>query len=512
MEKYLKDTYGVTVYQEQVMLLSQLLANFTKGEADTLRKAMGKKIFAMLAMLKPKFIERGSKNGHDPKILEKIWADWEKFASYAFNKSHAACYGWVAYQTGYLKAHYPAEYMAANLTQSKDSISDVTKFMDECKAMGLKVKGPNVNESDVNFTVNKQGEILFGMGGVKGVGEGPVLAILKAREEGGPFKSIFDFVERVNLQTCNRKAIESLALAGAFDTLGDMKREQFFAPVNSKGMTGSEVLVQYGNSYQNDKNKVSNSLFGDMMEAVEIAKPELPKIVSPWSDLERLNKEKDVVGIYLTSHPLDMYKFEMKYVMNTKISDLAEDKLPEMVGRNFITGGIVTGVRDGYTKKGDPYRVATIEDMEGSGEIALFSKDYAAYSNFFTVNAYVCVSGTISKSQWNDRIIKNYNKVMFMSELREGQKFRSATINVDFKMVDGDTIEQLKSVMIENHDKHAAVGGEQNKTLVPVTFILHDNENNREVRMSSRTYSVELGPGLMNLMERNPEMKLTLVS
>ncbi|MBR5732800.1 MAG: DNA polymerase III subunit alpha, partial [Lachnospiraceae bacterium] len=303
MQKYLKDTYGITVYQEQVMLLSRQLADFTRGESDALRKAMGKKKKDIVDKMKPKFIEGGKKNGHDPAILDKIWGDWEKFASYAFNKSHATCYSWVAYQTAYLKAHYPAQYMAAVMSRSLNSITDVTKLMDECRNMDIKTLGPDVNESGVKFSVNHKGDIRFGMGAVKGVGESAALAIILEREKDGSFKDIYNFVERVNLSACNRKAVENLAYAGAFDSFG-IKREQFFAP-NSKGELFIDCIIRYGNQYQTVKREATNSLFGGF-DAVEIARPPMPN-AEEWSALERLNREKDLVGVYLTAHPLDEY-------------------------------------------------------------------------------------------------------------------------------------------------------------------------------------------------------------
>ena len=511
MEKYLKDTYGVTVYQEQVMLLSQLLANFTKGEADTLRKAMGKKIFAMLAMLKPKFIERGSKNGHDPKILEKIWADWEKFASYAFNKSHAACYGWVAYQTGYLKANYPAEYMAANLTQSKDSISDVTKFMDECKAMGLKVKGPNVNESMLDFTVNDHGEILFGMGGVKGVGEGPVEAIIAAREEGGPFQSIFDFVERVNLSACNRKAIESLALAGAFDSIGGITREQFFAIANTKGQTGSETLVQYGNMFQNDKNNKENTLFGDM-DTTSIAKPALPKITTPWSNLERLNKERDAVGIYLSSHPLDMYLFEMKFVVNTSMTELADitgENLQKYVGRKIICGGIVTGTRNGISKSGNPYMVVTIEDKNGAGEIALFGKDFPNYSSYFTTNAYVAVSMSVEEVYGKPR--RSITKVSYLSDLVSHNNCKGIRLSANVDDIGLDFIETLESISTTKRPQYSSISGPNERQIVNLWVTLYGHSVKTPVNLLSQSHYIELGPNIVKFIEERPNITMELV-
>ena len=321
MEKYLKDTYGVTVYQEQVMLLSRLLANFTRGESDKLRKAMGKKQMAVLASLKDKFMEGGKANGHDPKILDKIWKDWEKFASYAFNKSHAACYSWVAYQTGYLKAHYPAEFMAANLTVHKDDIKEVTKLMDECRALGLSVLEPDVNESELSFIVNKDGAIRFGLGGIKGVGEGAAEAIISEREKNGKYKDIFDFLERVNLQSCNKKTIENLAQAGAFECFEDIYREQFFG-IDEWGDTGLELLMNYGNKYQADQATNINTLFEDFEIEVEVRHPALPQ-VPRWNTIERLNKEKDLIGIYLSAHPLDEYEYEVRELCNLTAHELS---------------------------------------------------------------------------------------------------------------------------------------------------------------------------------------------
>ena len=321
MEKYLKDTYGITVYQEQVMLLSRLLADFTRGESDALRKAMGKKLRDKLDHMKPKFIEGGKKNGHDPKVLEKIWADWEKFASYAFNKSHATCYSWVAYQTAYLKANYPSEYMAATMSRNISNITEITKLMDECKATGVNVLGPDVNESNLKFSVNRHGDIRFGLGAVKGVGEAAVQSILEERKKNGPFRGIFDFVQRVNLSACNRKNIENLALAGGFDSFPEIKREDFFVK-NAKDESFSEVLVRYGSKYQLDKAAAVNSLFGGDLQ-VEVATPEIVKAPA-WSDLERLNKERELVGIYLSAHPLDEFAVVLENVCNVHMAELSD--------------------------------------------------------------------------------------------------------------------------------------------------------------------------------------------
>ena len=436
MEQYLKDTYGVTVYQEQVMLLSRLLANFTRGESDQLRKAMGKKIMAMLAELKPKFINGGKANGHDEKILEKIWADWEKFASYAFNKSHAACYSWVAYQTAYLKAHYPAEFMAANLTVAKDDIKDVTKFMDECKAMKIQVLAPDVNESGLNFTVNNKGDIRFGLGGVKGVGEGAVEAIISEREKNGKYADIFDFVKRVNLQACNKKTIESLALAGAFDCFANSYREQLLG-INAKGENMLDVLIRFGNKYQQDQAANSMSLFGDLGSGmgIDIQVPELPQ-VPRWSAIERLNKEKNLIGIFLSAHPLDDWEFEVRDICSIRAEELTqfeawrkpeartagvttteeEDEEGEAKpkvdptqwimsheNRPLFFGGIVIEAEEKISQKGNPYGRYVIEDYSGSYQFTLFGDAYKQFASMLKPNVYVFLTGMIQQRGCNQK-------------------------------------------------------------------------------------------------------------
>lgn len=359
MEKYLKDTYGITVYQEQVMLLSRLLADFTRGESDALRKAMGKKKKDIVDAMKPKFIEGGKKNGHDPKVLEKIWSDWEAFASYAFNKSHAACYSWVAFQTAYLKANYPAEFMAAIMSRRRDQISEITKLMDECKAMGIATLGPDVNESYIKFGVNKKGEIRFGLAAIKGMGDSVAHAIIDEREKNGPYKSIFDFAQRINFSCVNRKAFESLALSGGFDSFG-IPRENFFG-LNSKGEVFLDTLVRYGQMYQMGMQEMRNSLFGGENE-VDIATPPIPE-AARWSDIERLNKERDYVGIYLSAHPLDEYRVVLEKLCNTHCAELADvQKLSDR--EDIIFGGIVTDVRQKFTKRGEPCGFITIEDFQ----------------------------------------------------------------------------------------------------------------------------------------------------
>ena len=491
MEKYLKDTYGVTVYQEQVMLLSRLLANFTRGESDQLRKAMGKKIMAMLAELKPKFINGGKSNGHDEKVLEKIWADWEKFASYAFNKSHAACYSWVAYQTAYLKAHYPAEFMAANLTVAKDDIKDVTKFMDECKAMKISVLAPDVNESEMNFTVNSKGDVRFGLGGVKGVGEGAVEAIINEREKNGKYKDLFDFLERVNLQSCNRKTVESLALAGAFDCFDGFYREQLF-DTNSKGENMLEVVMRYGNRYQQDKQEQSITLFdGFGGLGVEVQRPELP-VVPRWSSIERLNKEKDLIGIFLSAHPLDEWEFEVRELCNitaeemhqfdawssptarnaatTQDNDSEEEDeekekltpnqwIEKRAGQPLHMGGIIVAAEDRMSQKGNPWGKYTIEDYTGSYQFSAFGETYQRFAALLKPNVYVYLSGVMQQRGAHMKWFKpkpveeaEYEFALQQVQLiQEAQKdLQSVTLQIPIENVQPDLIDSL-SDMTQQH-------------------------------------------------------------
>ncbi len=415
MKKYLKDTYGITVYQEQVMLLSRLLANFTRGESDSLRKAMGKKLRSELDSLKPKFIEGGKENGHDPKILDKIWGDWEKFASYAFNKSHATCYSWIAYQTVYLKANYPSQYMAASLSRNLSDIGEITKLMDECKNMDIQVLGPDVNESQLKFGVNRKGDIRFGLAAVKGVGENAVQAIVEERDKNGMFNDIFDFVQRVNLTACNRRNIDNLAMAGAFDCFSEISREQFLEPCG-RGETFSEVLVRYGGKYQIDKQMAVNSLFG-MNEEVEIFTPAIPKLIK-WSSLKRLNKEKELIGIYLSAHPLDEFKYIFEFVCNTSMDKM--DRKEELLGKEIITGGIVADLREGFTKKGNPYGIVKIEDYSGSFEIPLFGTDWLKWRNFMVIGNFLFIKGGYQKNKFiQDRIDFVINSIDLLSDVKD---------------------------------------------------------------------------------------------
>ncbi len=438
MEKYLKDTYGITVYQEQVMLLSRLLADFTRGESDALRKAMGKKLRDKLDHMKPKFIAGGQKNGHEPKVLEKIWADWEKFASYAFNKSHATCYSWVAYQTAYLKANYPAEYMAAVMSRSLSDITTITKLMDECKSMGIQVLGPDVNESNLKFTVNQQGNIRFGLGAVKGVGESAVQSIMEERVKNGPYTGIFDFVQRVNLNACNKKNLECLALAGGFDNFTELKREQYFA-VNAKNEVFLDTLVRYGNRYQLDKAAAVNSLFGGE-NVVEIATPEIPSAES-WSDLERLNKERELVGIYLSAHPLDEFAVVLEHVCNTRMTEL-EDKAA-LAGREISMGGIVTSVRRGISKSGKPYGIAKIEDYSGSAEIPFFGNDWVTYQGYLGERTFLYIRAVCQPRKYNPNELELRITSMDLLPNVKDELIKKVTVLIPLNQLNGLLVSEL---------------------------------------------------------------------
>ena len=382
-EEYLKETYGITVYQEQVMLLSQKLADFTKGEADVLRKAMGKKQKDVLDKMKPKFVEQASAKGHDEKTLEKIWKDWEAFASYAFNKSHSTCYAWVAYQTAYLKAHYPAEYMAAVLSNNMNDIKQVTFFMEECRRMGLDVLGPDVNESQYKFAVNESYQIRFGMGAIKGVGEGAVNTIIEHRKDGN-YKSIFDLAKRIDLRAANKKAFENLALAGGFDCFSDTHRAQYFHH-EGDNVTFLEKAVKYGAKYQDNENSAQVSLFGDSSE-VQIPEPIIPNC-DEWTTMEKLAQEKDVVGIYISGHPLDDFKFELKYFCNVKLEQLKH--LETIVGRTVTFGGMISNVQFRTSAKGKDWAIFTVEGYDESIEMRMFNEDYLKNRHFLLNNTFV---------------------------------------------------------------------------------------------------------------------------
>ncbi|MBF1387012.1 DNA polymerase III subunit alpha [Prevotella aurantiaca] len=449
MEKYLKDTYGITVYQEQVMLLSRQLANFTRGESDALRKAMGKKKKAIVDQMKPKFLAQGKANGHDPEILEKIWGDWEKFASYAFNKSHATCYSWVAYQTAYLKAHYPAEFMAALMTRRFSQITEITKLMEECKSLKILTLGPDVNESQMEFGVNKKGEIRFGLSAIKGMGTSAAMAIVNEREKNGPYKSIFDFAERIDLSNVNRKAFESLAYSGGFDSFG-LQREEFFG-VNAKGVTFLDSLVRYAQLFQQEKAQMQNSLFGGD-DAVEIAQPVVPK-TERWPSIEKLNRERELVGVYLSAHPLDDYSVILNNLCNTHVEEIGRGAdLEELSKREEITfGGIITAVNERFSQKtGKPFGFVTIEDFEGSGELALFGDDWARWNGVMKENYTIYVTAKCQPRYRNSNIYEL--KVLKVEQLYDVKEHRLErfTISMDASSVNDQMVSDLVTLVDGN--------------------------------------------------------------
>ena len=485
MEKYLKDTYGITVYQEQVMLLSRLLAGFTRGESDTLRKAMGKKLKDKLDHLKPKFIEGGKANGHDEQVLEKIWADWEKFASYAFNKSHATCYSWVAYQTAYLKANYPSQYMAAVLSRAAD-ITEVTKLMDECKAMGINVLGPDVNESVPRFGVNAKGDIRFGMASVKGVGENAVSAIVSERKANGPYQSIFDFVQRVNLSACNRKNIENLALAGAFDCFPEIKREQFVQPCG-KNEVFADVLVRYGTKFQLDRQESQNTLFGDMGHTDLIATPSIPE-APEWPLLVRLNKEKELVGIYLSAHPLDEYRVILENVCNVQMCQMKE--ATKLLNKELVFGGVVVNVRTSYMKNGMQCGFTTIEDYSGQWELPLFGKPWLNWANMMKEGNYLFIKGMCQPYKYNpERIDFVINSVELLQDIKD-TVISSMTLSMPVSVLDKEFVSDLDTL-----------AGTDGKTTLK--FVLTDlTSPDNKVSLSSVNRKITVTQELMDYIKR----------
>ncbi len=488
MEKYLKDTYGITVYQEQVMLLSRQLADFTRGESDALRKAMGKKKKDIVDAMKPKFIEGGKKNGHNPEILEKIWADWEKFASYAFNKSHAACYSWVAYQTAYLKANYPAEFMAAIMSRRRDQITEITKLMDECKAMGIETLGPDVNESYEKFGVNHHGEIRFGLGAIKGMGDSAALAIIEEREKNGPFKDIYDFAQRISFSSVNRKAFESLALSGGFDSFG-IRREDYFA-TNAKGEVFLDTIVRYGQLYQQEKAQMQNSLFGMFGDGVEIALPPVPKNDIRWSDIERLNKERDLVGIYLSAHPLDEYKIILDNLCNAKCADLSD--MSNLNGReDILLGGIVTAIRTRFDKRGNPCGFVTLEDFDGSGELALFGEDWGHWSGMFAEGASVYITAKLQQRFQNSNQLElKVQNIEYLQGVKEKALDR-ITISLVTDMLDDQIVADLNELITSHPGK------------TKLFFQLRDSQGKNHVLLHSRSCGVDVRHSLIDYIDKH---------
>ena len=493
-EEYLRDTYGITVYQEQVMLLARKLAGFTRGESDTLRKAMGKKMKDVITQMRPKFINGGIENGHDKKTLEKIWGEWEKFAEYAFNKSHAACYSWVAYQTAYMKAHYPAEFMAALLTRGKDDVKEVTKLLEECHAMKIEVLGPDVNESHRDFGVNDRQQIRYGLMAIKGLGEAAVQAIVDEREKNGAFKDIFDFAERVNMSSIKRNGLECLALSGALDNIaGNIRREQFVAE-NQKGDIFLDLLIRYGTQFQQAQMEAQFSLFG--MDSIELNKPAVPE-AEEWTALERLNKERSLVGIYLSAHPLDEYYVILQNVCNLKMAEM--DYLTAFADQNVRLGGIVTAVRSGTTKNGKPYGVATIEDFSGTGEIALFGDNWVKWGAFLSVDRSVLISGTVEKHRFKEGEYElRIGHIDWLADVSD-KVIERITIVVNTNELNKDDVEMLTSYAEEN----------PGNTALQMVFVDATNPHN-QLRMNSRNTRIKVTRQFLNDIENSDALSYSI--
>jgi DNA polymerase-3 subunit alpha len=501
MEPYLNDTYGITVYQEQVMLQSRALGGFTRGDSDSLRKAMGKKQISLMDKLKvqfqegcmknPKFVDGLKDVKEGPKLIEKIWKDWEAFASYAFNKSHSVCYAAVAYQTGYLKAHFPAEFMAANMSRNLSNITEISKLMEECKRMKLNVLGPDVSESYAKFTVNKAGKVRFGMAAVKGVGEGAVEDIIKARK-GGEFKDIYDFVQRVNLQSVNKKNLEALAMAGAFDSFNKHTRSQYFAP-DENDQTFIEKLIRYGNKMQYESNNMQPSLFGEVMSTQSVHKPE-PPMVPEWADLVLLEKEKSLVGVYLTSHPLDKYKVEIDTLATKDVSlkDL-NNNIEALKGREMTFVGMVTEARESFGKTGKPYSNIVLTDYTDSYKMFFFAKDYVEFGKFCKTGLYLMVKGIVQNRFGGEQLEFKVNRIELMEEIRE-KYFKSITVKIPLSALTGEIITDLERLTLNSKGKSL------------LRFDIYDLETNMVVNLFSRNTRIEITDDLLTYFEKHDDL------
>lgn len=493
MEEYLKDTYGITVYQEQVMQLSQAMAGFSRGQADSLRKAMGKKKKKVMDELREKFFEGCRKNGYDEKIVGKIWLDWEAFAEYAFNKSHSTCYAFISYQTAYLKAHFPSEYMAAVLSRNINDIKKITIFMDETKRMGIFVFGPDVNESNIKFTVNKDGNILFGLGAIKGMGSNAARQIMTERKKNGSYNDIYDFAGRVNLLAVNKKNFEALALAGAFDNFKEITRGQFFGK-DSKGNSFVENLIRYGNKIRNEKSTSQKSLFGEE-QGFEIKMPEIPQ-VADWSKLEKLNKEKEVIGIFLSAHPLDDFRLEIDQFCNTSLAQLNN---PESLKEKELTvAGIVSDIRQGTTRKGKPFGILTLQDYTDTYRLAMFNTDYINYSKYFAVGYFLLIKGRIQPKYYNKEELEfKVKKIHLLPNVRE-ELINTISLEMPISEITPEFIDDFDRITLENKGK------------TTVKFNIYDNEGKYYIEMFSRTRKVYLSDSFINFLDgkSNIEFKL----
>lgn len=487
MEKYLNDSYGITVYQEQVMLLSQELAGFTKGEADNLRKAMGKKKKSIMDEMKVKFQEGCRKNGYDEEKVNKIWSDWEAFAQYAFNKSHSTCYAMVAFQTGYLKAHYPAEYMAAVLSRNISDIKKITTFMDETRRMGMEVLGPDVNESNVKFTVNRDGNIRFGLGAIKGVGESAVLQLIQEREQNGAYKSIYDLVERVNLNSLNKKNLEAMAVAGAFDCFPEFTRAQYFS-TDQKGISFIENLIRYGNNVKVMKSSSQQTLFGGS-GGFDIIRPEATPCPE-WPKLEKLNREKEVIGIYLSSHPLDDFRLEINTFTTATLADL--QNLSEWADRDVVVAGMVTDTRNGIGKNGKPYGSFTLQDYTDSFRFMMFDKEYVEFSKFFITGYYLLVRGRVQKRKFREDELEFHIKTINLLSSVKDELIKSVTLKIKPEDINSEMINGLLEIVREN------------KGETELKFLFYDPDDKISLPMFSRTLRVRLNNELIAFLDDFP--------
>lgn len=487
MEKILNDTYGITVYQEQVMLLSEELGGFTKGEADSLRKAMGKKKRSIMDEMKLKFQEGCSKKGYDETIVNKIWSDWEAFAQYAFNKSHSTCYALVAFQTGYLKANYPAEYMAAVLSRNISDIKKITNFMDETRRMGMEVLGPDVNESNLKFTVNKDGNIRFGLGAIKGVGESAVLQLIEEREKNGLYKNIYDLAERVNLNSLNKKNLEAMVVAGAFDCFTEISRAQYFS-IDTRGSSFIESLIRYGNNSKTLKMASKQTLFGDA-GGFDMVKPE-PSSCPEWPKLEKLNREKEVIGIYLSSHPLDDFKLEINTFATSTLADL--QNLRDYLDRDVIVAGMIIDTKNGIGKNGKPYGSFTLQDYSDSFRFMLFDKDYIENSKFLTVGYYLLVKGRVQKRRYRDDELEfSIKKINLLSSVKD-ELIKSVTLKINPENINNEMINELKELINEN------------KGDTEIKFLFIDPDDKISLTMFSRSCRVRLNNELISYLDDHP--------
>jgi DNA polymerase-3 subunit alpha len=499
MEELLKETYGITVYQEQVMLLSQRLAGFTKGDADVLRKAMGKKDKATLDKMKGKFLEGTTAKGLDPKVCAKVWTDWEAFAQYAFNKSHSTCYAFVAYQTTWLKANYPAEFMASVLTHSQGNIDKVTFFMEECRHMGIPVLGPDVNESSFQFSVNRQGQIRFGLGAVKGVGEGAVEAIVSEREsDRGPYVSVYDLMRRVHLRSANRKSLESLAYAGAFDGLGGMHRAHFFFSPGEGRPTFIETLVRYGQQHQDGADSSQVNMF-DMMgdDAAAIPEPMLPP-VEPWSALEQLHHEKEVIGFYLSGHPLDDHRIEIKHLCNAQLPQL--DDLRSVAGRELTLAGIVTKAEHRIAKSGKPFGSFSLEDHNGKHDFMLFSEDYMKFKLYLQAGTLLLLKGRAMERTWGrdeGQLEFKISNIDLLSDARE-KYITTLTMMIEAERVDEALNRELAAILKEHPGK------------CKVMVALMDSGENLQVEVPCKGHGISLTSSLIDRLDLLPDVNWSL--